>query len=60
MTMRDQYIIAQALVVAIKALEEVPAPHKELSNIADMKFLLETKFADMAPVVQLIEETKIR
>ena len=38
LTMRDRYIIAQALVTAINVLKAVPAPHTEVSNIADMEY----------------------
>jgi t-SNARE complex subunit (syntaxin) len=41
---RGQYIISQALYHAVKVLREVPAPHTELSNIEDMKFLLANLF----------------
>ena len=50
--MRQRYIVTQALVIAIKDLEEVPAPYTEISNIADMKELLHTVFADLAEVVE--------
>ena len=50
--MRERYIITQALVVAIKELEKVPAPFTEISNIADMKHLLETTFAEFAGVLE--------
>ena len=37
-TMRERYILAQALSVAIRRLEQVEPPvMRELSNIADMK-----------------------
>ena len=49
--MRERYIIPQALVVAIKELEKVPAPYTEISNIADMEYLLQTSFAEFAGVV---------
>ena len=39
--MRDQFIIAQALVLGIQELKKVPAPFTELSNIADMEWLLQ-------------------
>ena len=55
MDMRERYIITQALVVAIKELEKVPAPHTEISNIADMKYLLQTSFAEFAQVVETIQ-----
>ena len=43
-TMRERYILAQALSVAIRTLEQVEPPvMRELSNIADMKELLNNK-----------------
>ena len=53
--MRERYIITQALVVAIKELEKVPAPYTEISNIADMEYLLQTSFAEFAGVVEHIQ-----
>ena len=45
LSVREQYIIAQALHVAIKEMEAVePAVMREVSNIADMKHLQETVF----------------
>jgi len=40
-SLRGQYIIGQALSVAIKTMKKVPHPHTEVSNIEDMEFLLE-------------------
>ncbi len=40
--MRDQLIISQALCVAVKVLEAEPRP--EVSNISDMRRLMEEKF----------------
>ena len=41
-SLRGQYIMAQALEVAIDTLEKVEPPYmREESNIADMKFLRE-------------------
>ena len=57
--MRERYIITQALVVAIKELEKVPAPYTEISNIAYMKYLLETSFAEFAQVVETIQQVPI-
>jgi len=57
--MRERYIITQALVVAIKELEKVPAPYTEISNIADMKHLLQTSFAEFAGVVEQIQQVPI-
>lgn len=39
-TMRGRYIMAQALWEGIGALEKVPEPHREASNIEDMKTIL--------------------
>ena len=60
--MRERYIITQALVVAIKELEKVPAPYTEISNIADMKYLLQTSFAEFAQVVEHVQnfEEKVK
>ena len=52
--MRERYIITQALVIAIKELKKVPAPYTEISNIADMEYLLQTSFAEFAGVVEEI------
>lgn len=38
-SIRGQYIVSQALAIAIDQLEEVDPPMQEKSNIADMKFL---------------------
>lgn len=42
--MRGQYIVGQALHVAIKAMESIPEERRESSNIADMKFLRDNLF----------------
>ena len=52
--MRDQFIIAQALVLGIQELKKVPAPFTELSNILDMEWLLENEFRNMALPAQLV------
>ena len=52
-SMRDQYIIAQALVLGIQELDKVPGVMKEVSNILDMKYLLENQFGNFAVVAQL-------
>ena len=52
-SMRDHLIIAQALVLGIQELEKVPAPFTEISNILDMKYLLENQFGNFALVAQL-------
>jgi hypothetical protein len=58
-SMRDQLIIAQALVLGIQELEKVPAPFTEISNILDMKYLLNESFAEMAHVAKMmVNETQ--
>ncbi len=52
LTISDQLIISQALYTAIPLLEATPNP--ELSNIADMKALLEEKF----PIWQAVQAAK--
>ena len=39
MSPRGDYIISQALYIAAQELEKVDMPHRELSNIADMRLL---------------------
>ena len=51
-SLRGQYIISQALAVAIKQLKSVPEEHREVSNIADMEFLLDGVF----PMFKVQEE----
>ena len=41
-SMRGGYIIAQALHYGIEALKQVPMPYREVSNIQDMEYLIET------------------
>jgi hypothetical protein len=43
-SMRGQYILGQALYVAIENMKKVPAPHTEVSNIQDMEILMERHF----------------
>ena len=38
-SLRGNYIIGQALFYAIKELEKVPSPYREVSNISDMKYI---------------------
>ena len=40
-SVRGLYIISQALYIASEEMDKVEGPHKELSNIADMRLLLE-------------------
>ena len=41
---RGQYIVGQALHIAIMALESIENPHKEVSNISDMKYIRDELF----------------
>lgn len=50
-SMRGQYIISQALCLAIKEMKKVKEPHTEHSNICDMEYFVETLF----PICRLIE-----
>lgn len=54
-SLRGHFILSQALVIAIRELEEVPAPYTEWSNICDMKLLLEQIF----PMYQALEDAKM-
>jgi len=49
--LRGQYIVAQALYHTIKVMEQVPEPHKEVSDISDMKYLQETVFRSIPPFI---------
>ena len=55
-TVRGRYIISQALWYAIQTLENVDPPHKEESNIADMRFFQENLF----PMFAAIKEAEIK
>jgi len=41
---RGQWVIGQALYIAIKEMQKVPDPYKEYSNIEDMKYLMTKLF----------------
>jgi hypothetical protein len=51
---RGLFIISQALYVAIQAMEKVPKIKREPSNIADMRFLMNTLF----PMYKHIKEAE--
>jgi hypothetical protein len=53
---RGQYIVAQALHVAIKILELDESHRREGSNIADMKYLTENVFT--FPIAQMEQAEK--
>ena len=43
-SMRGQYIVSQALHIAIETLEAVKGVHKEVSNISDMRLIRDELF----------------
>ena len=43
LSLRERYIIAQALVLGIEKLAEVEGPHREMSNMLDMGELLKSQ-----------------
>lgn len=47
---RGKYILSQALAVAIDTMSKVESPHKEVSNIADMEFILDNLFPQFAVI----------
>ncbi len=47
---RGQYILSQALTVAIDTLEQVPKPYREQSNIEDMRFIRDQLFPVYADI----------
>lgn len=53
-SMRGQYIIGQALTVAIQVLEEVDGLNREDSNISDMKYLRDYVF----PLYAIADDAK--
>jgi len=44
-SLRGNYIVSQALALAIQSLKAVPKPRQEVSNIQDMEMLREAKFS---------------
>lgn len=52
---RGQWILTQALCVAIDTLEAVPHPLTEVSNIADMRYLLDNLFPQMKQIQEAIK-----
>lgn len=47
---RGQYILSQALTIAIKTMEAVEPPRREVSNIEDMRFIRDNLFPIFAEV----------
>ena len=56
MDMRERLMIAQALVVAMGTLKEVPMPYQEVSNITDMETVLNSYFGDLWGVAEMMVE----
>jgi len=54
---RGNFIISQALWNAIKEMKKVKPPHREESNIKDMKYLMDN-FFNLFSLVKNAEETK--
>ena len=52
---RGHFILAQALVIAIKELNKVPGAMKEVSNISDMQYLLDNYFDVYQDIFNLME-----
>lgn len=53
-SMRGQYIISQALCLAIKYFKTLPQIQQEPSNMRDMEYLIEKIF----PIYRMIENTE--
>ena len=51
-SIRGQYILSQALCLAIEKLNETPEPMQETSNISDMKYLLDNIF----PIYKAVQD----
>jgi len=43
-SVRGRYIMGQALYIAVKEMETIEEPFKEISNINDMKLLMQELF----------------
>ena len=56
MDVRERLMIAQALVVAMGTLKEVPLPYQEVSNITDMESVLDFYFGDLWGVAEMMVE----
>ena len=53
-SMRGQFIISQALVLAIKSIEARPKERQEPSNVEDMKYLINNIF----PIYKVVHEVE--
>jgi len=55
---RGHYILAQALVIAIRELNNVEGAMKEVSNISDMQYLLDNYFDMYQQVLSMEMDAK--
>ena len=56
---RGKYIMAQALYYGIKKLAEVDGPLREVSNICDMKYLLDVLYPGYDTIFDHIEQQRV-
>jgi len=52
---RGQYIMAQALYLGIQALYSYPEPMREVSNAADMQYMLDTLHHGMGDLFDQVQ-----
>ena len=57
-SMRGKYIVAKALNIAYKKLDEVEGVFKEVSDIADMRYLLENLYTQFPEALLEQERTQ--
>jgi len=60
MSPRGEYLISQALVIAIEQLKAVPDRQREDSNIADMEYLLDEVYPLFKIAEMHINETQLK
>ena len=60
MSPRGEYLISQALVIAIEQLKAVPDRQREDSNIADMEYLLDAVYPLFKIAGMNINETQLK
>ena len=56
---RGRFIMAQALYYGIKKLAEVDGPLREVSNICDMKYLLDVLYPGYDTIFDHIEQQRV-
>ena len=60
MSPRGEYLISQALVIAIEQLKAVPDRQREDSNIADMEYLLDEVYPLFKIAEMNVNETQLK